>query len=190
MDQIQVEKSEIERLTEEYGGQRGINHTRRLLRLVDAIAGEMEYDHEVVWQAAHLHDWGAYTHWAQDGVDHAVRSTQVSRDFMLERDYPVDLREAVLECIEFHHKGTPDQRVETLLLRDADILDLLGMVGMVRDFCRVPADFRKGYDNIKKRMQQLQGAVHFEKSRQIAEKRIEVMETCLNSFEEETFGCF
>lgn len=186
----QPEKEEIVHLTEEYGGRRGINHTRRLLRLVDTISAGMDYDHEVVWLAAHLHDWGAYSPWAQSGVDHAQRSKQVAQAFMLERGYPADLSGAVLECIEFHHKGAPDQKVETILLRDADILDLLGVVGMVRDFCRVPGDFRQGYENIKKRKQQLTGAVYYEKAREIAEKRITEMETYLTAFEEETFDLF
>jgi uncharacterized protein len=137
-----------------------------------------------------LHDWGAYAHWAQEGVDHALRSTQVAQTFMTEKGYPADLRAAVLECIEFHHKGAPDKRIETLLLRDADILDLLGVVGIVRDFCRVPGNFRQGYENIQKRKQQLTGAVYFEKAWEIAEKRITEMETFLAAFENETFGLF
>ncbi len=32
-----INKDEIARLTEEYGGQWGINHTRRLLRLISMI---------------------------------------------------------------------------------------------------------------------------------------------------------
>jgi HD superfamily phosphodiesterase len=67
------DRDEIVRLTEEYGGQWGINHTRRLLQLIAIIGEGLQYDQDVVWLAAHLHDWGAYGPWVQAGVDHAVR---------------------------------------------------------------------------------------------------------------------
>ena len=39
-----IDKEEIARLTEEYGGTWGINHTRRLLHLIDHIGEGLEYD--------------------------------------------------------------------------------------------------------------------------------------------------
>lgn len=55
-----IDKAEIARITEECGGAWGINHTRRLLRLVAEIGRGLTYNPEAVWIAAHLHDWGAY----------------------------------------------------------------------------------------------------------------------------------
>ena len=76
-----IDKNEIARLTEEHGGVWGINHTRRLLHLVDLIGEGMQYDVDAVWLAAHLHDWGAYKPWVQDGVDHVQRSLEVVKPF-------------------------------------------------------------------------------------------------------------
>ena len=53
---MDIDRNEIARLTEEYGGQWGINHTRRLLELISIIGEGMEYNGEAVWMAAHLHD--------------------------------------------------------------------------------------------------------------------------------------
>ncbi len=80
-----IDKEEIVRLTEEYGGPWGINHTRRLLHLISIIGEGQEYNAEVVWVAAHLHDWGGYPKWAQTGVDHALRSRQVAEEFLAEK---------------------------------------------------------------------------------------------------------
>ena len=55
-----IDKEEIVRLTEEYGGPWGINHTRRLLQLISIIGKGQPYDAVGVWVAAHLHDWGGY----------------------------------------------------------------------------------------------------------------------------------
>ena len=103
--EMTLDHDEIARLTEEYGGAWGINHTRRLLALIDVIGAGQSYDAEAVWLAAHLHDWGAYKPWAQAGVDHAVRSREVAEQFLAERGCPPALAERVLECIALHHSG-------------------------------------------------------------------------------------
>ena len=81
-DAMRLDRDEIAALTEEYGGAWGINHSRRLLHLVTLIRDDRDYDDEVVWLAAHLHDWGGYSQWAQSGVDHAVRSAEVAAGFL------------------------------------------------------------------------------------------------------------
>jgi HD superfamily phosphodiesterase len=119
---MNVDRNEIVRLTEEYGGPWGLNHTRRLLRLIAIIGEGQSYDADVMWVAAHLHDWGGYAKWAQAGVDHALRSRQVAGTFLAERDYLPDEAQLILECIEFHHA---DNSVRSLEARfdDADALD-------------------------------------------------------------------
>ncbi len=55
--------NKISGLTEEYGGQWGMNHTKRLLRLISIIGEGLHYNHEAVTIAAYLHDWGGYSKW-------------------------------------------------------------------------------------------------------------------------------
>ncbi|RPJ20107.1 MAG: HD domain-containing protein, partial [Planctomycetaceae bacterium] len=134
-----IDRDELIRLTEEHGGQWGLNHTRRLLHLVSHIGEGQAYNADAVWVAAHLHDWGAYAPWAQKGVDHVVRSLQVADTFLTEKGYPEDFKRLVLECIEYHHgTGSDDRSTEALLMRDADVLDFLGVVGILRDFSKNP----------------------------------------------------
>ena len=186
----QNERDEIVRLTEEYGGQWGINHTRRLLQLIAIIGEGQQYDPEIVWLSAHLHDWGGYGPWAQSGVDHALRSKQVADAFLHERGYPAELIEPVLECIEQHHQSGSDRRIESILLRDADALDFLGVVGVLRDFAKKPKDLREGYKTVRTRMEKLPKMISLAKAKEIAAQRLPEMESLLASFEAETFGCF
>ena len=185
-----IDKEEIVRLTEEYGGQWGINHTRRLLHLISIIGEGQHYNAEVTWFAAHLHDWGAYSHWAKPGVDHAVRSRQVAETFLVEKGYPGELLIPTLECIEYHHSGDPGRRIEAILLSDADALDFLGVVGVLRDFSKVPKDLRKAYDVVQSRKEKLRQSICLESSKAMAVERLERMESLLTAFEEETFGYF
>ncbi len=185
-----LDKGEIVRMTEEHGGAWGINHTRRLLHLVDVIGAGMTYEQQAVWLAAHLHDWGAYAPWSEPGVDHVLRSVQVVEPFLTERQCPAALRELVLECIALHHTGGSDRSLEAILLRDADVLDFLGVVGILRDFSKNPRDLRKAYVAVCQRREKLPGLLHLEKARELASQRLEEMDMILQRFEAESFGCF
>jgi uncharacterized protein len=186
----QDQRDEIVRLTEEYGGKWGINHTQRLLRLIEIIGEGQQYDAEVIWIAAHLHDWGGYAPWIQPGVDHALRSKQVAQEYLNQKEIPQATVEAILECIELHHRGGLDRRIESILLADADALDFLGVVGVLRDFAKQPKDLRKGYESSCQRLEQLRKVICLEKTKEIAALRIQKMESMLATFAEETFGFF
>jgi uncharacterized protein len=187
---MKIDKDEITNLTETYGEEWGINHTRRLLQLISIIGEGQTYNPEVVWIAAHLHDWGGYAQWAQTGVDHALRSKQVAEAFLAERDYPPALASLVLEAIEYHHSCDPSRSIEVILLSDADALDFLGVVGVVRDFSKNPKAMRAAYEVSKKRRNKLPGMIYLEKSKEIAAKRIRQMDDLFEAFEKDTFGCF
>ncbi len=185
-----IDRDEIARLTEEHGGVWGINHTRRLLHLVEIIGQDLTYNEEAVWLAAHLHDWGAYAPWSQPGVDHVLRSVQVVGPFLTEWQCPSGLRELVLECIALHHTAGADRSLEAVLLRDADVLDFLGIVGILRDFSKSPRDLRKAYDTVRQRRAKLPALLHLEKARVLAAERLREMDSALQQFEAESFGCF
>ena len=188
---MELDHGEIARLTEEYGGAWGINHTRRLLQLVETIAEGREYEAEAVWLAAHLHDWGAYAPWVQKGVDHAVRSVQVAEEFLHERGCPEALKRRVIECIANHHKReAPERSFECVLLFEADALDFLGVVGVLRDFSKNPKDLRKAYEITRKRRESLPGLLTLRKAREMAEVRVRQMDALLSSLEEDSWGCY
>lgn len=187
---MKIDRDELVRLTEEYGGIWGISHVRRLLRMVAIIGEGQQYDENAVWVAAHLHDWGAYPAWAQNSVDHVVRSEEVAQSFMEEKGYPEDFRALVLECIHYHHLCGPNRSIESVLLSDADILDFLGVVGVMRDFSKNFKDMRKAFDSVKKRRAKLPGMLCLEKSKELAAVRLQQMDEVLERFEQDSGGYF
>jgi uncharacterized protein len=187
---MNINHDELVRLTEEYGGQWGINHTRRLLQLISIVGEGQSYDADALWVAAHLHDWGAYGKWAQPGVDHALRSQQVAEAFLAERNYPPDEAKLILDCIEFHHADNSARRLEVQLLSDADALDFLGVVGVLRDFSKNAKDLRQAYDISRKRRGKLPGLLCLAKSKEIAAQRLADMDALFTKFEADSFGCF
>ncbi len=187
---MNIDKSEIVRLTEEYGGGWGIHHTQRLLRLISIIGEGLDYNAEALWLAAHLHDWGAYPHWAQEGIDHALRSRQVAEQFLAEHNCPEEIRDLILECIEHHHAAGSDRSLESILLRDADALDFLGVVGVFRNFSINPRDMRKAFQETKRRRDRTLGILGLEKSRKIAADRVTRMNELLTGIRDQIFGLF
>jgi uncharacterized protein len=187
---MNIDRDELVRLTQEYGGPWGINHTRRLLRLIAIIGEGQSYNADALWVAAHLHDWGGYGQWMQAGVDHALRSRQVAESFLAERGYPPDEAQLILDCIEFHHADNSARCLEVQLLSDADALDFLGVVGVLRDVAKNAKDLRQAYDISRKRRAQLPGMLCLARSKEIANQRLADMDELFAKFEADSFGCF
>jgi uncharacterized protein len=186
----QENKDEIVSMTKEYGGEWGINHTLRLLHLIDIIGKDLEYDPDIVWVSAYLHDWGGYVPWIQPGVDHAVRSTQVAQTFLQERKFTRTFIDHCLECISLHHIGGSERSIESILLSDADALDFLGVVGVLRDFSKNPKDLRKACETTKKRREKLPGSLCLDRSKEIAVERVRQMDELFTRFEQDTWGYY
>lgn len=187
---MNIDKDELIQLTREYGGQWGINHTRRLLHLVSLIDENQCYDAEVVWTAAHMHDWGGYSKWAKKDVNHALASVQAAEPFLLKKGCPRVFIDHVLEVIALHHRGDPDKSIEAILLSDADALDFLGVVGVLRDFSKNPKDLRKAFESAQKRRDKVPQMIVLQKSREIAARRIQEMDELLERFAQDTYGIF
>jgi uncharacterized protein len=187
---IESEKGKISQLTCEYGGNWGINHTHRLLKLIEIIGEGLSYDADIIWTAAHLHDWGAYKPWNQEGVDHANRSGEVAGEFLLKEGYSEAWVEQVKVCIVTHHQKDCERPIEAILLSDADVLDFLGAPGIMRDFSKKPKAMREAYETSVKRMQTLPDHLCLEISRAIASQRVKEMESFYQLFQAESFGYF
>ncbi|MCV2392816.1 hypothetical protein OEB99_00690 [Actinotalea sp. M2MS4P-6] len=120
-----------------------VEHAHRLTRLVDRIGVGVDHDHEVLTLAIWTHDWGAFRAFGAAGPDHPRRSVEVVGAELLDGWALHPSRSAVLlEAIARHDYRDPDPVAtpEALLLREADMLDLIGAVGVAREFAWGPAD--------------------------------------------------
>ena len=195
-----MNRNEIVRLSRQYGGAWIVNHAQRLLKLMETIAEDLEYDRDVVWIAAYLHDWGACPEWAREGVSHCRRSREVAKAYLEKADCPAKWVGPVLEAIEFHHGGGAGRAVETLLLGDADALDSLGVVGVLKEFAMIPAGLsgdyclprafgmREAYERIRLRRENLPRLLRLEKSRALAAARLADMDRIFEWLERDSFG--
>lgn len=167
-----------------------VTHAQRLLKLSADIGKGMAYDAHVLALAAYLHDWGAFPRYLEKGVEHALRSRQVVEVEILPfLDLSQSAKVTLLEAIELHDyrdERTP-QSVEALLLREADMLEFLGMIGMAREFARGPKDVAVCFHRILDRRAGIEGRFTLTRAQEIAETRLARMAQCLDWLVEEGF---
>ena len=191
MIQAHFTLDDIIHMTREVGEDWAVAHARRLLELIKMIGAEIPHDSDVLELAAYLHDWGAFPKYIQRDVEHAVRSRQVvEREILPCLDLTDGQKIILLETIELHdyRDVRPTQSNEALLLREADMLEFLGMIGMAREFARGPKNVEACYKRILSRRYGIQGRFTLPRAKEIAQVRLERMEQALGWLLEESFG--
>lgn len=183
--------AQIRQTTQELGQGWGFAHACRVLNLTELIGAEMNYNRSVVEYAVYLHDWGAFPTYVQPGVDHARRSRQVAEAEILPYTALSATEQAlVAEAIELHdyRDPRPHTSLESLLLREADWLDMLGVIGIVREMAWGPNDLQRCYDRILARRAGIQGRLTLPKARTLEKERLAHMTETLRLLDAESFG--
>ncbi len=191
MIENQLALDDIIQMTLQAGEGWAVAHAKRLLELIKKIGADLPYDARVMELAVYMHDWGAFPQYIQKGTEHAVRSRQVVEAEILPRlDLTAAQKEILLETIELHDYRDVRQpkSTEALLLREADMLEFLGVIGMARDFARGPRNLQASYRHILDRRYGIEGRFTIPQARRIAQVRLERMGQCLEWLHEESFG--
>src|SRR6185503_12207845 len=102
------------------------------------IGKDMHYDDDVLFAAAWMHDLGVFLgHRPQDPEqlsrwNHVPYTIQRSRELLSDFGFPSAKLDAVAETIMHHQPQDEPTTVEATLLRDADILEQLGAIAILR----------------------------------------------------------
>jgi len=190
MDPSLLTLNDLESLTASNGEGWGLSHVQRVLHLIDLISVDVPHDSQALTVATYLHDWGAFSLYRQPGVDHALRSRQVAEQEILPRlDLPAETHPIILETIERHDYRDPHPVTcpEARLLREADFLDFLGVIGLVREFAWGPNNLSVCLRRVLDRRQQIMGRFTYPRAQELAEVRLTRMAQCLAWLEEECF---
>jgi hypothetical protein len=96
----------------------------------------------------------------------------------------------LLKAIELHdyRDQRPCRSTEALLLREADMLEFLGMIGIARELARGLKDVAVCYRCILARRAGIEGRFTLPRAREIAAIRLGRMAQCLAWLTEEGFG--
>jgi uncharacterized protein len=183
--------NDLIQMTLQTGENWAVAHAKRLLELIKQIGVDVPYDCQVMELAAYMHDWGAFPKYIKKNVEHAIRSRQIVEMEILPRLDLTPVQKTILvEAIELHdYRDTrPTASNEALLLREADMLEFLGMIGITRDFARGPRDLQTCYRRVLDRRYGIEGRLTLPRAQEIARVRFERMEQSLQWLLEESFG--
>ena len=108
------------------------DHILRVLRRCMLLGEKLDADLETLVAAVYLHDLGR--HYIDDKAHGALSA--IKAEPVLERiEFPGEKRDRVLHAIRVHDvSATPEDRItlESKILYDADKIDTLGVVGVLR----------------------------------------------------------
>ncbi len=115
----------------------GFDHVLRVYRMAERLALVEGADVEIVHAAALLHDAeGSATAGGEIGrSNHHHASSEFARQILEAENWPPERIAAVQHCIRAHRfrdNSEPPQTLEAKILFDADKLDVIGAIGVVR----------------------------------------------------------
>ena len=174
-------------------------HQPRLYALTRLCGAGQRYDDEIVYAAAFLHDLGVFVgrrpenpellaQW--DHVRHAVdHAPAILRECgFLEERVP-----AVLRAIETHQPVDEPASIEAVILRDADILEQLGAIGILRAAAKTGRDtryptFTPVVRFLERNLATLPGAIRLDATRALAGPKIALLRAFLDAVAAEDQG--
>ena len=175
------------------------SHQPRLYQLAKRLADGHAYDDDVLYAAAWLHDLGVFIgHRPEDATALAVwdnvayacrQAPQILRQF----GFPGGKIPAVVEAIRTHLSSSTPTSFEATVLRDADLLEQLGAIAILRTVSKVGRDTRfvrhgDAVRVLRQQVEQLPAQLRLATARRLAGPRVEILKAFLAAVEAETDG--
>jgi uncharacterized protein len=112
----------------------GYSHSSRDYELARELAAAdgVTLDDDVLFAAAYLHDMAAFKPWADAKLDHADVAADKVASVLQDTSFPMAKLSAVQAAIRTHMYFRDPLSPEAIYLHDADALDWLGAIGVVR----------------------------------------------------------
>ena len=174
-------------------------HQPRLYTLTTQIGAGLNYDDDVVYAAAWLHDLGVFIgHRPEDpdalsNWDNVAYAMEKATTVLLRCGFPESKVPAVIEAIRTHQPGCKPVTLEGTILRDADILEQLGAIAVWRSVCKVGRDtrfptFTDVRSVLSNNLENLPGQLALASAKVLAEPRIRILREFLAATEQEANG--
>ncbi len=177
------------------------SHQARLYALARAIAdaGTDAVEDDVLFGAAWVHDLGVFTgHRPADPEqlkrwDSTAYTVAHAGAVLLECGFPADKVPAAIECIRTHEGHGSPTTPEGVVLRDADLLEQLGAVAVMRTVAKIAQDtrfvvFADAAGSLRKALETVPGLIRLSAAVAMAEPRILALRGFLEALEAESGG--
>jgi uncharacterized protein len=176
-----------------------LGHQPRLYALTQLVGRGMSYDDDVVYAAAWLHDLGVFIgHRPEDpellaGWDNVSYAMKQAPATLLRSGFPSTKVAQVVEVIRTHQPHLSPTTLEGTILRDADILEQLGAIGIMRVVAKIGRDtryptFTDAAATLRKSLADLPGKIQLDTAKTLAQSRIALLQAFLKELDEEAYG--
>jgi uncharacterized protein len=171
-------------------------HQPRLYALACRVGEGTEFDDDILFAAAWMHDLGVFLGHRPEDPDQLARWDHVpytiarTRELLTGWEFPPEKLDGVAEAIRTHQPQDEPVTTEAILLRDADILEQLGAVGALRALAKIGRDsryptFSSVIPVLRRAIDVLPGRLRTRSAQLLATPRIEVLRALLFAIEEE-----
>jgi uncharacterized protein len=175
------------------------SHQSRLYALAKRLARGRPCDDDVLFAAAWLHDLGVFigrrpeSPAALRAWDHIGYACRLAPGVLRRCGFPPRKIPAVVEAIRTHLPSAQPQSFEGWLLRDADILERLGAVGILRTVSKVGRDtrfvrFSDALAWLRREAAQLPPRLRLPSARRLARPRLRLLKAFLAAAQAEARG--
>jgi uncharacterized protein len=171
-------------------------HQPRLYALTRTVGEGMSYDDDVVFAAVWMHDLGVFI--GNRPEDPAALAAWDNVAYVMERapalltefGFPPGKIPAVIGVIRTHQPQEDPRSIEGTIVRDADILEQLGAVGILRAVCKVGRDtryptFSEIVPQLHKALETLPRLLRLESAKALAVSRVRLLKEFLDAVDAE-----
>ena len=171
-------------------------HQPRLYALCKQIGASVPHDDDVVYAAVWLHDLGVFEGNRPTGTeeliawDHVAFACRETARLLAETDFPQTKIAAVLRVIEEHQPHQEPTSIESTIVRDADVLEQLGAVGVLRTAAKLGSDtrfhvFADVHRYLERQLDTLPERLRLEASRRLAAAKVKSLSAFLSALRAE-----
>src|SRR6202020_2945852 len=173
-----------------------LGHQPRLYALTQLVGQGMSYDDDVVYAAAWLHDLGVFIgHRPEDpeklaGWDNVSYAMEQSPRLLRQFGFAGTKVAQVVEAIRTHQPHLTPTSLEGTILRDADILEQLGSIGILRVAAKIGRDtrfstFTSAAATLRKALADLPDRLHLEAAKTLARPKVALLQAFLEELQNE-----
>jgi len=175
------------------------SHQARLYHLAKQLAEGQPYDDDILHAAAWLHDLGVFIgHRPEEPTalaawDHVAYAARQVPPLLRQFGFPERKVPAVVDAIRTHLPSARPNSFEGTLLRDADILEQLGAIAILRTVSKVGRDTRfvrhaDAVHVLRRNVEQLPTQLALASARRLAGRRVAALKAFLAAAETEADG--
>ena len=194
-------KTLIDRIRVEAQPPEKFSHQARLYALTQQIAASITepVDDDVLFGAVWVHDLGVFTGHRPSEPEELKRWNSTAYtvgkapEVLRECGFPEGKIAAAIECIRTHESHGDPGTIEGVILRDADLLEQLGAVAVMRTTAKIAQDtrfitFADACRSLERALKTVPPFIRLAKTQELAEPRMVALRDFLKALQEESGG--